>query len=162
MSRDIVNGCSGTSLMSGLPSVAVCRIGGFLWVVRVVCRGATVSSGLAFGLVLGPVDCFSIASQPPVRERATNVPTQAVEIPYWRASAPWDRLASTAWTITRYFDIPPGLTMSRDRGDLRRETRPPATHSRNLLQRNRFRFLRMGVEPHISTAGRGRDQLCRA
>jgi len=40
-----------------------------------------MSSGLTFGLVLGPVDCFSIASQLPVRERATKVPTQAVEIP---------------------------------------------------------------------------------
>ena len=45
---------------------------------------------LAFGLVLGRVDCFSTASQPPVRHRATSLPTQTVEIPYWRATAPWD------------------------------------------------------------------------
>jgi hypothetical protein len=48
------------------------------------------SKRVAFGFVLGLVDRFSSASQPPDRHRATSLPTQTLEIPYWRATAPWD------------------------------------------------------------------------
>ena len=44
----------------------------------------------ARGFDFGRVDCFSTASQPPTRQRPTSLPTHTVEIPYWRATAPWD------------------------------------------------------------------------
>ena len=51
---------------------------------------ATVSSPVAFGFDRGRVVCFSTASQPPARHRATSLPTQTVEIPYCRATDPCD------------------------------------------------------------------------
>ena len=42
------------------------------------------------GFDFGRVDCLATASHPPARQRATSLPTQTVEIPYWRATDPWD------------------------------------------------------------------------
>ena len=65
------------------------------------------SSPFAFGFDFGRVDCLASAPHPPARQRAISLPTQTVEIPYWRATDPWDWPASTASTITRFFDMRP-------------------------------------------------------
>lgn len=99
----------GDRVGSGVQSCAV-RL------VRSAMTASMVACSVAREPPFGRAVRFSTASQPPSRHRATTLPTQTLEIPCCRVTAPWDCPASTASTMTRFFDIPAGLTMSCDRG----------------------------------------------
>ena len=116
-SRDIVNRCLAT-LLSGFSRGL--RVVGCLWVGRVVCRWARLRCGP--GIALRPCGSFLDGLPATLTPSGDQLAAQTLEIPYGRATAPWDGPASTASTMIRFFDIPAALTMSCDRGRLGHET----------------------------------------